>query len=323
MKKTFLWIILFIGILVSCSTEVDNYADYKDITIVYGLLETAKDTTFIKITKAFLGPGNALFFAKNPDSSNYVAKLNVSLSGKKNGVELPLITLDTVTIHTKLAGDSIFYFPNQLLYYTTATLNPAAAYTLTVERPTKTITSSTQLVQAFTILQPTNRINFASSVPTQIKWNSAMNGRRFEVVMQFNYLELQPGNPDTLHKSIVWNMGMKKSTTLAGGEVLDISYLGDDFYSRLGQELLDIQNVKRWAGKVDLKISCGADALSTFIDVSTPSNSIVQEVPNYSNIDNGYGIFSSRLTVNRQYLLTVQSELKLVENYNWGFIVNR
>lgn len=47
--------VLVILQMFSCSTEVDNYADYKDITIVYGLLESKADTNFIKITKAFLG----------------------------------------------------------------------------------------------------------------------------------------------------------------------------------------------------------------------------------------------------------------------------
>ena len=311
------------GILVSCSTEVDNYADYKDITIVYGMLEPGMDTTFIKITKAYLGPGNALLFALNPDSNNYARKLNVTLSGRKNSVELPQITLDTLTIHNKLAGDSIFYFPNQLLYYTTSQIDPAGTYTLVIERNTDTVSSTSKVVQSFSILQPTNRFNFASSVPTQIRWSSAVNGRRYELVVRFNYRELQPGNPDTLYKTLVWNMGMKKSTTLNGGETLEVSYIGDDFYTRLGQELETILNVKRWAGKVDLFISAGADELSTFIDVSEPSNSIVQEVPNYSNINNGYGIFSSRINISRQYPLTVQSELKLVENYDWGFVLNR
>lgn len=323
MKKSLFLIIILSGLLFSCSTEVDNYADYKDITIVYGMLETGVDTTFVKITKAFLGPGNALLIAQNPDSSNYPGKLNVTLAGKKNGVDLPLITLDTVTIHTKLAGDSIFYFPNQLLYFTKSTIDAAATYVLKIEKPNETVSSTSKVVQSFVILQPTNRINFASSVPTQIKWNSAVNGRRYEIVLRFNYKELQPGNPDTLDKYMIWNLGMIKSNTSTGGEALEVSYLGDDFYTRLGQELENILNVKRWAGKAEVTISCGADELSTFIDVSEPSNSIVQEVPNYSNIDNGYGIFSSRLNYTRQYPLTVQSELKLVENYDWGFVLNR
>jgi len=307
----------------ACSTDVDLYADYKDITVVYGLLDAQDDTAFIKVTKAFLGPGNALKIAQNPDSSNYSEKLNVQLTGKKGNVDLPVITLDTITIHNKMAGDSVFYFPSQLLYYTKANLDPLATYQLTIQRGEKEIVANTNMVESFPITFPTNRINFSADVAAQLRWNSAKYGKRYEVNLVFHYRELKPGNPDTLDKTLNWNLGMRKSITLNGGEELEVNYQGQEFYNRLGQQLEDVLNVKRWAGNVDVIISAGGDELSTFIDVNAPSNSIIQELPEYSNIENGYGIFSSRRNSTRTYRLTVQSETKLVEEYDWGFVINR
>ncbi|MDP3445842.1 MAG: hypothetical protein Q8T08_23530, partial [Ignavibacteria bacterium] len=122
-----------------------------------------------------------------------------------------------------------------------------------------------------------------------------------------------------VHRTLTWGMGTKKSITTDGGEELEVTYLGEEFYTRLGQQIGNELNTKRWAGTTDIIISCAGRELSTFIDVNTPTNSIVQEVPEYTNIENGFGIFSSRKTAFRTYKLTVQSELKLVENYNWGF----
>jgi hypothetical protein len=305
---------------ISCNTDVDNYADYKDITIVYGLLETNTDTTFIKITKAYLGPGNALVMALNPDSSNYAGKLDARLIGVKNSTDLPEIILDTITKKNKLAGDSIFYFPQQKLYYTTATIDPAATYTLKVNRNVHVVEASTKLVQDFTILQPTNRFNFAATAATSVKWRAALNGKRHEVIIVFNYEELWPGSADTLKKTMVWNMGTKSSQGLDGTEELEIFYNGEDFYTRLAS-VIDVNalNVRRFAGNVDVFISGGGGDLSTYIEVNAPSNSIVQEVPQFSNVANGFGIFSSRKTMKRSYKMTVQSEIKLVENYPWGF----
>ncbi len=324
--KKILYSISVILVLVfsACSTDVDIYADYKDITIVYGLLQTGVDTNFVKITKAYLGPGNALLFAQNPDSSNYGAKLNVRLSGKKNGVNVLDVSLDTITIHNKLAGDSIFYYPDQLMYYTTASLDPNAVYTLEIEKINgDVISAETKMVQNFGITYPANRINVASTVPLEIRWASAVNGRRYESLVIFHYKELRPDSPDTLFKVIEWNMGTQKSDNLDGGQTMVMTYYGEDFYKLLNNNLENILNVKRWAGNVEVVISCGGEELSTYIDVNAPSNSIVQEIPEYTNLDNGYGIFSSRSIITKQYLLSVPSEVKLVEQYDWGFILNR
>ena len=59
----------------SCSTKVDLYAEYKDIPIVYAMLNPKSDTNYIKITRAFCGTNdhfiNANDMALIADSSNY------------------------------------------------------------------------------------------------------------------------------------------------------------------------------------------------------------------------------------------------------------
>ncbi len=315
-----LLVFFLFGLLFSCSTDVDNYADYKDITIVYGLLESNSDTTFLKITKAYLGPGNALVMAKNPDSSNYAGKLDVKLKGKKNNFDLPVIQLDTITIKNKLAGDSIFYFPQQKLYFTTAAIDPEASYSLEIMRDNHVVESSTNIVKDFSITQPTNRFNFASTAATNVAWIAAENAKRHEVVLVFNFEEIWPGSGDTLRKTMQWNMGTVTSSKLDGSENLEISYNGSEFYTRLASAIdVNALNVRRFAGNVDVYISAGGGDLTTYIEVNTPSNSIIQEVPQFTNIENGFGIFSSRFTLKRSYKMTVQSETKLVESYPWGF----
>jgi hypothetical protein len=310
-------------VFTSCSTDVDNYADYKDITIVYGLLEPGTDTSWIKVTKAFLGPGNALLIARDPDSSNYSTKLDVKLKGRRANVDLPVITLDTATIRNKKPGDSIFYFPNQLMYYTTANIFQDAVYTLEIGKGTEVISAQTRIVNNFPVVSPVNRINFHLTAGGRISWNSAINGKRYEVNLVFHYKELRPDSPDTLYHTMNWRLGTRTSIGLAGGEGMEATYIGNDFYTRLGQQLDNILNVKRWAGPVDVVISVAGSDLNTYIEVNSPSNSIIQEIPEFTNIENGFGIFSSRYSKLERFRLAVGSEIKLVEDFNWGFIVNR
>jgi hypothetical protein len=57
--------------LCGCSSELDINAPYKDITIVYGLLDSRDPIQFIKVNKAFLGEGDAYVFAQIPDSNEW------------------------------------------------------------------------------------------------------------------------------------------------------------------------------------------------------------------------------------------------------------
>ena len=142
--------LLLVPVLFSCDKSLNVNADWKDVTVVYGLLDQTKDTTYIKITKAFLGEGDALMFSKIPDSSNYSSALEVRLDELQvtNGKDTTLVNsfhCDTVTIHNKQAGDSIFYYPNQLMYFTTAKLSSNYIYKLHVRngQTGKEITATT------------------------------------------------------------------------------------------------------------------------------------------------------------------------------------
>lgn len=71
----------FIFAFNSCSTDVDLYLDFKDTTIVYGVLDVANDTNVIKIIRAFSGRNDDNSFdaheiALIADSSNYPGKLD-------------------------------------------------------------------------------------------------------------------------------------------------------------------------------------------------------------------------------------------------------
>lgn len=303
----------------ACSTDVDIYADYKDITIVYGLLDSSDDTTWIKVTKAFVGPGNALLFATNPDSSNYDYKLDVKITGIQNGVEKQNIVFDTITIKNKKVGDTIFYYPDQLVYYSTEDLNPDYKYNLSINKQNGDLSSATGIVDDFSITSPNRYINFAYS--KDIEWNSAPFGKRYEVTLIFNYQELLPGTTDTLDKNILWYLGMRKSINVDGGEDMYIGYAGDVFYSTLENELEPILNVKRWTGLVDVIIASASQEFDTYLVVNEGANNLLSEVPIYSNVDGGTGLFASRKTITKSVQLSVASELKLIVDYpELGFL---
>jgi hypothetical protein len=133
-----------------------------------------------------------------------------------------------------------------------------------------------------------------------IQWISAVNGKRYEVVIRINYKEVFSDSPDTVYKYVDWGMGTKKSVTDQGGEEITIKYSNDAFYTFTGNHIpyadpsVETKVRERYTGNVDIIIAVAGDELNVYMEVNEPSNSIIQERPEYTNISNGIGLFSSR-----------------------------
>ena len=295
--------LLLVPALFSCDKTLNVNAEWKDVTVVYCLLDQTKDTTYIKITKAFLGEGDALMFSKIPDSSNYPDKLEVRLdeytvNTVKDTTFIKSYPCDTVTIHNKQAGDSIFYFPDQLMYYTTAKLNADYVYKLYVKNKQtgKEVTSQTGLLHDFEIVRPQVIASFPPGQSFEVKWTPAKNGKRYQLVIRFYYQEALISNPDSLYmKSMDWKVfDNVKPIDISSTQPFDLYYPGDAFYSIVGSQIAPNPLVTRAAHHCDFIFTVGATELDTYMEVTEPSLSLVQERPAYTNIINGIGLFSAR-----------------------------
>jgi hypothetical protein len=301
-------IFAFAVLFSACSTDLDVTGQWKETMVVYGLLDKGHTKQYIKINKAFLGQGNALDFAQVKDSVQFTNALNVTLKRIKNGVEIASYVLSPDSSIPKDPG--IFYGPDQAnaIYSYNASgvdsLNEDSEYKLVVKNNDsgKEVTSQTVLVGKSLMTSP----NSGSAAPFQfigpndnyhfsLKFNSGTNGRIYDVVLRFHFIDstLSGNKIDSLD----WNLGEKRTTSLTGGEILDYGFRGQDFFEHVG---ISLQNVSitdlmaRIPKNVDIILIGGADELATFIDVNAPSTGIIQEKPEYTNINGGLGIFSSR-----------------------------
>jgi hypothetical protein len=319
-KSLFLTLFVAGTFFQSCSTDVDLYADYKEITVVYGLLDINQDTNFVKITKAFLGPGNALLFAKEPDSNNFPGKLDARLVEMVNGHTQREIILDTMTVHDK--EDGVFYAPNQLVYYTTEAIHAGSVYELIIKKggDEEDITSSTGIVggNSFQIL---NRfMNFSStSSKSAVSFSPADNAHVYEVVMKFHYKETLPGQATT-DECMIWSLGMHSITELALEQgIYNVPYQSDAFFKRLGTDIgADTLNVDRVIGDFEICVSAGGQELYNYITVNSPSSSVSQNVTDFSNVNGGYGVYSSRVNIVKVVTLSGQT-IPMLMAKNWGF----
>lgn len=303
-------------IMGSCSTKVDLYDDYQDIAIVYGLLDYKLDTNYVRIEKAFLGYGNALEIAQNPDSCNYPGKLEAKL------VEVmseKVFYLDTITIHHKDTG--VFYGNDQKVYYTTATINPLSRYKLEITKPDGTLVSATTNIvggESFKIVRP-GSYNFSSNATkANVTWFPADNAALYEVQIGFDWEE----NGERRVMSIPLGTHLVSNISVDHGQ-LKLPFSPALFFNSLETFLGDdtLKTVERRYHRdcITISISAGGSELATYIEANSPSSSIAQSTMDWTNVKNGYGVFSSRVNIQEKTALSSPTITELIQR-GWGFV---
>ena len=329
----------------ACSTDVELYSDYKDIPVVYGLLDASADTNFIRINRAFSGsndhPINATEVALIADSCNYPGKLRAYIVEYQAGyggnyVETgDVLELDTLTVHDKEQG--VFYSPNQKVYYAKpnnvfANNSPSGKYKykLFIHKNNDTITSETGLVGGDDFKVITNSLSFKaeeSSKSNQIKFVEAENAVFYDVSFVFHYSESISNGPLT-QKQVKYSFGVKSVDELVKeANTYSVSYGENVLFNLLaeaigGDTVVDANHphVVRYFDDdkpVEIFISAGGDELYNYILVNQQTG-YSQTIPDYTNVFGGYGVFSSRVTLLKQAGISARTKSDLYSQ-PWGF----
>lgn len=317
MTKKFTLLLLLSSLIftfTSCETEVDIDAEWKEITIVYGLLNQLDTAHYLRINKAFLG-GNALQIAKIEDSSSYKNALEVTLEGWSLNEKVLTIPFDTASVHNKDSG--IFYNPYMMVYKGLGELNPDLQYRLFVKNTVSghEVTSKTNLIKNFVIKKPVagGRLTLFRGFNTAYGWTNGVNARRYEPRLRFHFWEIPTGTQDTIPRYIDWMLSSVKSNNLLGEGEIEISFSNDGFYEFVRNNVSENFEGKRLCGEVDFIVSAGGDEYSTYMDVNGPSYSLVQDRPEYTNVENGLGLLSSRYNILRTKRLDPRAEDEIID----------
>ena len=342
MKKNFLTIIAIAAlILSSCSNKVDLYNYDGDTTVVYAMLDTSLDTNFFKITHSFIGDVSQLSQSYEANNYNY-DEIEVTFSGVFEGNNQPqTFTLDTVSKWKPYDGNSQFYSGcRQTYYYTTQKLKEGEEYSLNVLRKEDNVNvfAKAVTINNFTYQKPISTIPITFTDVTtstaNVEWKVPTFPFRstaayFEVTGYFHYKELLPGAQDTIRQSIKWGMGSGKEETLYNTSsslpYYVISYTPSVLFTLLANDE-HLQNnspgAQRWFEKFEFDVTAIGEDLYNYY-LATNSTSAIQDVPNYSNVENGMGIMSARVT--KSIFLTIRdnTRAKIIERFpEYGFIVN-
>ncbi len=316
-----------IAILYSCNEKIDLIGDFKETAVVYGLLDHSDSMHYVKITRAFIGPGNALEIAQIEDSS-YFDAVDATIEEIQGGSVVRTWTLKDTLIENK-DTNGVFYAPFQKVYYfktlptTTSSsgafgtvqtspnemmssLNPDYQYRLkaVINSGEFEVTGTTSLVNGMTTTASSQNFTFKFATnPGEYKSTSVTisnTGNAHVVNAELGIRIAEYIATDASVKTIGWRIG---ESDVLPNTSKTFSANGITFYNLVNSNvtndaLIDERNFLGF----EVTVTGGSEDLNNYITVNQPSSSLAQNKPTYTNLEvtNDYrviGIFSSIQTI--------------------------
>ncbi len=323
--------ILGIGLalsIVSCETDLKVNADYSRTPIIYGVLDRGETNHMIRITKTFLGDGNAFDFAKVADSSK-IQGLQAVVEALSNGNVVKTYALRDTVIQGKEGGD--FYSGSQFMYYfAEPNLDPTRQYRISFVLDGKDVNSTTGIVPnySFNAPIPTSALEMVDkdiriedpekvtgSRTIELKLRTPSNDNQLGVetdyVATFFYTEVYADN-STAVKTISYRLAKQDDA----GSGFKTYFNSTSFWGKIADEVKPNSNVvRRIPGNFQITAYTYTNELKTYIDVSNPVSGVATEKPEYSNINDGLGIFASSSQVKYSQPMSERSEAYLVYKF--------
>lgn len=315
-------------ILFSCNEKIDLIGDFKETAVVYGLLDHSDSMHYVKITRAFIGPGNALDFAQIADS-NYFDVVDATIEEIQAGNILRTWILKDTLIQNK-DTNGVFYAPLQKVYYfktlpTTisssglfgevqtspnemmSSLNPQCKYRLKaiINSGEFEVSAETELVNGIALgnnITGYGGFNFAEN-PGQYKSQSVTVsnvGNAHVLNASIDIILSEFVDNSSQNKGINWQIGEADVTP---NTAKTFSANGETFYNLIKNNISDNELInRRNLIGFDITVTGGSEDLYNYMIVNRPSSSLAQNKPTYTNLNvtNDYrviGIFSSIQTI--------------------------
>ena len=299
MKKiTFLFLLSSI-LFSSCETDFTVNADWKEVTVVYGLLDQSQDKQYIRINKAFLGNENAYVMASVADSINYNPN-NLEVKIEKLSASGNVLATKILTDTIMFKEDGLFSVEENIIYVfdTDNFLNEEKEYKLTITNKNSgnIISSQTKLIHNLSLMSAFNnsayKMGFYSQTGdfsnTTIEWTHSKNAAIYQMTLFVSYTEY---GADTIVKTV---QKVYPIIEYDGNPNMSQQITGEEFFNLLAYNIPSSTTVNRRINNLDILFSVGTADLNTYINLNEPPTGIVQERDLFTNIDGGIGLFTAR-----------------------------
>lgn len=295
MLRKIFFTLTFFTLFVSCETDFEVHAEWEDHTIIYSVLDPTDSIHYTKVYKAFLGPENAFEMAQEVDSIYY------------NPESISVVLIDLQTNESIVLRDTVLdpieegvfaTHPNRLYYYE-GTIHDDRRYQIEVRKSHETTWAQSKILDAgpvdnnlSSVFKFYNNLTNNYHTPRRVTVPALTNGYYYEVDLQFHYKEWDWNNPsDTSMNMVNWRIGSEANPH----SEMDFWIESEEFFQKLKTRIPVDASVQRLFDRIVITYSIAERELYNYISINDQaSQSLLFELPTYTNIQEGSGIFSSR-----------------------------
>lgn len=312
MKKIFLFIAVVASTIFypSCFNDIDLTSEWKDIPIVYGLISKSDSANYIRVEKAFIDNNiSALDLAQIPDSLYYD---NISVQLRSLNPNDP-VTYDLNRVDGNEKGfvreDGVFANAPNYLYELVLPVGEelvgSQEYELVINRGDNSdlVTATALIVDDIDIRDPDSDPSTANAVNWEqyglkVGWRGSNGAEIFDVTIFLNIEEKDQSNPaNDKIVTLEWKIEQNLPAVYVNDQVrMDTRLNKVDLFQYLGNRLEVSPNIARRFISFDVLVTGGGEALNDYISAGNANTGITstQVIPTFTNLSEGYGIFSSR-----------------------------
>lgn len=296
------FVVIFLS-LWSCDEDFQLTEPFKAIPVIYGFMDRTDTAQYIRVEKAFVNEDiPASTIAQNPDSLYYdnpVVKI-INLTQSK---EYQLIKVDGNAEGYPRNPGPFAQAPNILYKIKTNSMiwNGGDSMQIVVETPEleAPVTARMATVSDMKFTFPddnTKQLKFFTVNNYDFQWKHRTNARLFNLkaLIYVEEADIVTG------QSVIKIIEMPITSNLPGregsGEIFtSIKVFGSSIYNFLHDKLSPATGIERYLLKLDFHLTGGGPEIKDYFEILNANTGITasQEIPRFTNMSQGFGIFSS------------------------------
>lgn len=288
--------IIILPLLLGCEEDIDLVSDSAFTPVVYCMLNPEDSVHYLRIGRTYIFEGNANSYKPVYDSLIYPEEFSAYLTEKGNQGLGKEIVFESSELFKKDSG--FFDFGPCQVYQIKSKIVSGREYSLFVhsEHPARLIAAKIKIIKPIRIIEPVHypgkTVTLLPDQSLELQWAVKATSLVCQGFLRIKYLE---GNKDfQMLKEISYQLPPVKVSN--GSEQASTFLNGQKFMNYLKSMLpaISSNNARKLVG-FDFEMWAGGPELALFYSSNNEEDSPIGSISDYSNIDGGAGLFSSRV----------------------------